>query len=629
MNEVTILVRAIDQTKAGFESAGGGASKLMGFMGGLAIAGTAALAGIAVEAVKMGAQFDSVTMRMVTQAGLPMGQLGQMRNGILKLAGSVGFDPNSLAESAYHVASAMSGMGATSQQMLNVVKIAAEGAKVGGADLVAVTNALTAAVVSGIPGVQNYSQAMGALNAIVGSGDMQMQDLASSLGTGLLAVMKGYGLTLTQVGAALAVFGDNNLRGAGAATSLRVAVQSISSPMKAGQAELAKLGLSAKQLQSDLASGGLTKALDDIKTHLTAAGITADQQGQIITEIFGKKAGTGINVLLGQLDRYHAKLGEITKGASGFGQAWSDTQATLSQVWDRIKSGFDAMMVKVGEILSPKIMKAIDEFSKMWDKLSPMLEKIVKQFGFDKDLKNIEKDFGKIGDAVKQNWPQIKELIGLVGAVILVVIKIVLTLIDWVLKLDAQMIRVWARAIDAVNGFVKFAVNNFGVFLHAADKAFNWIPGIGGMLDSATKDFDKFKDKVNAAIDGITSNKDVNITAHYAVVSANAINAAHGGHGFQAHGGVVGAASGRTLSSGLTWVGEQGAELLDLPAGTTVHSNPDSMRMASQGSGGGGTADASVRFDGNLDSAMANAFKYLFYQGKIKLTVNGVVARIA
>lgn len=56
-------------------------------------------------------------------------------------------------------------------------------------------------------------------------------------------------------------------------------------------------------------------------------------------------------------------------------------------------------------------------------------------------------------------------------------------------------------------------------------------------------------------------------------------------HGM-ASGGVKGAASGPT-SSGLTWTGENGPELLDLPPGTTVRTAGDSARMAKQMMGAG------------------------------------------
>lgn len=70
--------------------------------------------------------------------------------------------------------------------------------------------------------------------------------------------------------------------------------------------------------------------------------------------------------------------------------------------------------------------------------------------------------------------------------------------------------------------------------------------------------------------------------------------------GYKASGGVVGAASGATRS-GLTMVGEYGPELLNLPPGTQVHSNPDTQRMMSPGGSGGGQLLVSV------DASKANA----------------------
>ncbi|MGW4541601.1 hypothetical protein ACWEOP_27505 [Streptomyces chartreusis] len=50
----------------------------------------------------------------------------------------------------------------------------------------------------------------------------------------------------------------------------------------------------------------------------------------------------------------------------------------------------------------------------------------------------------------------------------------------------------------------------------------------------------------------------------------------------KAGGGIVGAAASGGLRSGLTWVGEQGPELVNLLPGTRVWSNPDSRRMQQQ-----------------------------------------------
>lgn len=65
------------------------------------------------------------------------------------------------------------------------------------------------------------------------------------------------------------------------------------------------------------------------------------------------------------------------------------------------------------------------------------------------------------------------------------------------------------------------------------------------------------------------------------------------GGGLNAHGGITGAASGGARG-GLTWVGEEGPELVQVPFGSKVHSNPDSMRMASGWGDGGVTVNVNV-----------------------------------
>lgn len=60
-----------------------------------------------------------------------------------------------------------------------------------------------------------------------------------------------------------------------------------------------------------------------------------------------------------------------------------------------------------------------------------------------------------------------------------------------------------------------------------------------------------------------------------------------------AHGGIKGAADGG-LRSDLTWVGENGPELLRLPPSAQVHSNADSQRMVATGEAMGGAGGSSM-----------------------------------
>jgi TP901 family phage tail tape measure protein len=309
-------------------------------------------------------KFNAQIVTLNTQAGVSKNQLGALSKGVLELAGQVGQSPGNLADSLYHVASNMESMpGTTTAKMLDAVRVAAEGAAVGHSDLVDTTNALTSVLASGIPGAKDYTQAMGAINATVGAGDMTMQDLSEAMGTGVVPVVKGYGLTLKDVGAALATYGDLNIRGAKAGTELRMAVQALAVPASTATAELGKLGLTTTSLSKDMESGGLNKALLDLNQRFKDNGITAKDEGAVITDLFGKKAGAGLALLLENMDRVESKYPALTKGADDFGQAWATTQQTAQQKLKQLESGAQAMAITLGNIALPtadKIMGGLD-----------------------------------------------------------------------------------------------------------------------------------------------------------------------------------------------------------------------------------------------------------------------------
>jgi hypothetical protein len=82
--------------------------------------------------------------------------------------------------------------------------------------------------------------------------------------------------------------------------------------------------------------------------------------------------------------------------------------------------------------------------------------------------------------------------------------------------------------------------------------------------------------------------------------------------GGRAGGGVIGAAAGGGIRSGWTLVGEQGRELVQLGAGSTVHSNPDTERML--GGAGMGPIKIVVSYDGSAKRGLdADTLKRLRY----------------
>jgi TP901 family phage tail tape measure protein len=310
---------------------------------------------VSIDLVKEGAAFQREMLLIQTLAGQSAGQVHALSASVLDMAASLGTAPDALANSLYHIIST----GLTGAAALDAMAIAAEGAKVGMASVEDTTNALTSTVASGIPGISSMSQAMGQLTAIVGAGDMKFQDLNEALGSGLLTVVKGYGLSLNDTGAALAVFGDNNIRGANAATMLRMAVQALAVPAKGGTKALESLGISSGQLAKDMQEGGLNKAVTDLHGALNAAGISAEQSGQILTQAFGKRAGPGLEVLLGQFDRFETKVAAVAAGGEEFGRAWEATTQTVAFQFDRLWTEIRVAGIKAFDALQPGIAAAV------------------------------------------------------------------------------------------------------------------------------------------------------------------------------------------------------------------------------------------------------------------------------
>ena len=121
-------------------------------MNGIGIASLAVVGGVAAigaASIKSASDFQASMTLVQTQAGASAAEVQKMTTAVLGLAPTVGIGPDQLSAGLYHVESA----GIRGAKALNLLTIAAEGAKVGNADLESVTNALIAEVNSGVGGV--------------------------------------------------------------------------------------------------------------------------------------------------------------------------------------------------------------------------------------------------------------------------------------------------------------------------------------------------------------------------------------------------------------------------------------------------------------------------------------------
>ena len=282
-------------------------------------------AAVSAVSVKMAGDFESSTQHLVTDAGESQKNLKMVQKGILDIAASTGTSAKSLSDAMYHIESA----GYHGAAGLTLLKTAAEGAKVGGADFDTVAKTLTGTMNSyGMSGDQAVAM-MNQLITTTASGDMRMQDLASSLGN-VAPLAAAAGVSFAQVGGAMATMTAQNMSAQQAAQDLANTIRALSNPNNVAIREMQNLGLSSNDLSMNLGKRGLTGTLDI----LTKAVAAHTRGGQVLISTFNnsRQAAANANQMIQAMPPNLQKLAKsYLDGSTTFG-AWRKELKTLPPI---------------------------------------------------------------------------------------------------------------------------------------------------------------------------------------------------------------------------------------------------------------------------------------------------------
>ncbi|MET9086169.1 phage tail tape measure protein [Streptomyces sp. NPDC004237] len=312
--------------------------------------GTALVAGLA-KGTKDAARFQAEMTRISTQAGGTAKDVKTLSDQVLKLATSTQQGPQVLAESLYHLKS----VGMDNVSAMKALKEASDLAAVGHANLEETTNALAGAWRTGIKGAGSFHQAVSTVNAIIGAGNMSMEQFNAAIGTGILPSAKTFGLSMKQVGAALALMTDEGIDSASAATRLRMSFSLLGAPSGAAEKQLKKIGLTGLTLAKAMrGKDGLIGALTLLKDHLDKSGMSAAEQSQLLSRAFGGgRSSSGILLMLNNLDVLEKKQEQINHSTGKFDDAVKLQRKTAEAQWGLLTSNLETMGIKIGTKVLP------------------------------------------------------------------------------------------------------------------------------------------------------------------------------------------------------------------------------------------------------------------------------------
>ncbi|MFI1767526.1 phage tail tape measure protein [Streptomyces sp. NPDC020800] len=348
------------------------------------VAGEAIAVGLAAglaEGAKSAAEFQSEMTRIQTQAGGTARDVKVLSDQVLKLGTSTQQGPQALAESLYHLKS----VGMDNVSAMKALKEASDLAAVGHANLEETTNALAGAWRTGIKGATSFHEAVSTVNAIIGAGNMSMDQFNAAIGTGILPSAKTFGLSMKQVGAALALMTDEGIDSASAATRLRMSFSLLGAPSGAAEKQLKKIGLTGLQLAEAMRSkDGLIGAIRLLKDHLDKSGMSASKQSQLLSRAFGGgRSSSGILLMLNNLDVLEKKQEQINRSTGKFDDAVKQQRKTAEAQWHLLTSNLEVMGIRIGtkvlpyatdfiHFLATKAMPAANRFGQTMASIIPV-----------------------------------------------------------------------------------------------------------------------------------------------------------------------------------------------------------------------------------------------------------------
>lgn len=417
---------------------------------------TAPLIAAGAAAVVMDLHFERSVIKLHTQAGVARGELQGLEKDFLGVARATTFSPTEISDAAFRLA----GAGMRGKQLENATLASAQLAMVGEANPEDTAKTIAQIWYQNIKGAGDFNHIIGEINATVGEGDLRLPQLVDALGTGVVASAKAAGLSLQDVNAAMAVFGDSTNNVSGWAAQFATALHYFTAPGEKAGSAMEALGLHQMQLSEDFAKpNGLIVALKDLKKHLDAlpGGMMGTQGKRILGEILPGGRGRVFLNLLNSIPKLEEKIVGISKTTGDFHKVLRETEENplvrLENAWSNIQ----ATLIEVGAVLVPIVVPAIEA-------LAEGLQSAVKWFkGLDPTVQKIVGGFvlflavlGPVLLIVSAMIPAIEALAVVVGLILSPVGLVIVALV----------------ALAA--GFL-YAYTHVKWFHNAVDDVFNWV----------------------------------------------------------------------------------------------------------------------------------------------------------
>ncbi len=454
VNVVEIIVKATDVTAKGFADAEKH-GKTAGEKTGLAFSnalkqvstvGAAAFGTMVGASLKMAADFNSGLTTLVTGAGESERNLKLVGDGIKRIAVETGTTTKQLVDGMYMIESA----GYHGEAGLKVLQSAAQGAKVGHAELGTVANAVTTILNAYGMGADKAAEATNMMVATVAGGKVKMEDLAGSISR-VLPTAASLKIGVNEVGGALATMTGQGISAKLASMGLNSALLALAAPSGIAAKGMASVGLTAKQVSDSLTQRGL---IDTMEMVTNAVGkkfkVGSSQYIAALQDIMGGNRGLQVALALtgGHMQTFIKNTDNIGEAMNEGGKSvngWALVQKGFNTQLAQLKAQAEVAGITLGQKLIPVVKDMLGFISKNANVLIPLtfgLAGLMAATRVAIAIKGLAQAFGLLNTIMKAN-------------VFVAVATAVMLLAALIIKYHDQIWNTIKKVWGAVWGFIK------------------------------------------------------------------------------------------------------------------------------------------------------------------------------
>lgn len=410
---------------------------------GLTTAITVPLLGAATAAVKTAADFESSMSNVHAIMG------DTYDDSLAQFAQQLGA---TTAWSAQEVSQAMqyTGMaGWTAQENIEGLKGILDLASASGTELALTSDIVTDAISAFGYTAADSGRFADVMTAACTNANVSVETLGESYKyCGALAGTMGY--ELDQVTTALAVMGNQGIKGSQAGTALRSAISNLSAPTKQMKEGMDALGISIKNQDGSLKS--FEEVIDNVRSSFGRLGEA--EQAAYAKQIFGKQAMAGMLAIVNTSEEEYEKLAVAIDKSGGAADTAAKTQLdNLSGQLTLLKSATEGTAIAFGNRMLPYLKRAVTWVQGLMEKINGLsdaqIDNIIKWAGmaaaagpaimiFGKVVSTIGRGvqiFNKLGIAIKAAGG----VMGLLTSPVMIVIGVIAALAAIVLIVRSHM----------------------------------------------------------------------------------------------------------------------------------------------------------------------------------------------